>query len=180
MRKLVRDILVLGAILLPGAGASWASFNTAPCVFNNSPLTSVAECTWRSFKGEPGATRDVNDAADVLERRESCRKLEAVADTIIRTYGSSAATLSKAEFDVGREVPLERLPGRFHNLGGSWRDSPQVILRLDQAAKPTQVRLHWGHGRHAVVVFAKPAPKPPVGFYVRSVSPRTYVVANES
>ncbi len=145
-----------------------------------SPYSSVPEQVLRFVTGEPGATQDVNDAANDLERDGLYRELEAVSYEIMREYETSAATLPNAEFDVGREVPVERLPARFHKLGGSWRHSLQVILRVDAASKPTQVRLHWGHGRHAVIVYAKPPAHPPSGFHVRRVSPRTYVVANES
>lgn len=176
----LRQLLVGFGVVAIAVAIGWVVLLTATCAINPSLHASVPERVWRHLKGEPGATQDVNDAADILERGGECSELEGVADEIMRNYAAVAATLPEAEYDIGRAIPVENLPKRFHQLRGTWHGSPQVILRLDQGSKATQVRLNWGHGRHSIVVFADGPSEPPKGFYVRRVSPRTYVLAAES
>lgn len=175
------NTLVFSLLTLSIAGSLiWTAFLTAGCAIRPSPDSSVPECVWRHLWGEPGATQNVNDAADALEEMGVYRELETIADTLFQDYVDTASTLPQATFGSGRQVPLERLPEQFHSLGGSWRQPPDVILRDSESLEARQLRLHWGNGRHAIVVFEAPPPQIPEGFYVRKVSPRTYVIANES
>ncbi|AFY40162.1 hypothetical protein Lepto7376_4026 [[Leptolyngbya] sp. PCC 7376] len=176
--KIGKVLLFFPLALMAIGVLGWIAMHSVTCALFGSPHTSVSECTWRHLQGEPGATQDVNDAADILEQG-SYLALEEIADEIFLDYATTVSTLPESMYG-GWQVPIERLPERFHDLGGSWFQSPDLLLNDSESLEDRQLRLWWGNGRHGVLVFATPPVHPPEGFYVREVSPRTYVIANES
>ncbi|MEL6195718.1 MAG: hypothetical protein AAFQ77_01525 [Myxococcota bacterium] len=145
-----------------------------------APEQSVFAAAWRYVLGEPGATQDVNNAADILEETGAYRELEGIADRIFADCPAAAANHLPVRHGPGLRLPVEFIPERFHLLGRSYDTRPDVILRGCESSQGMQLRLHWGNGRHAIVVSDTPPDELPMSFYSRQVSPRTYVIAHES
>lgn len=174
---------LLPLLLVSFAAITIATFGMFAMQLKTSTMfrTSVPGRTVRWLLGEPGATQGVNDAADALTTANWDEELTVLADQLMDEYGAIASTLPEAEFSSGYSLPLDRLPPKFYELGGSFRHDPDLILRLDDTiSTPTAIVLSWGHMRHAIIVYAKPPSVPPQGFFVRQVSDRIYVIANES
>ena len=148
--------------------------------FVPTPRRSVLGGIVRWFLGEPGATQDVNDTADTLSSSGGSQELQDLADKLMAEYAPLAPTLPEAAFGRGRSLPVERLPITFRQMGGSFGDNPDLVLRLDSANVPTSVVISWGHLRHAIIVYKQPPTNPPEGFFVRRVTDRIFVVAGES
>jgi len=153
----------------------------------------VHERGWRGAArfvgGEPGATQDVNDAADWLIASHSAGELEAFADRVARDYGPTASRLPKA-FLGDPMFPLSEVPTKFMRLGWhrTWERNPppdpkygpECVLRFNDRGEVTAVEIQWGHRRHVAIVYARPPAREPRGFAVRKVTPRVFILANES
>ena len=113
------------------------AFGTVPVLRRSVPGRVIRWCL-----GEPGATQGVNDAADKIIARGWDRELIELADQLMEEYASTASTLPIA-FTGGRLLPPERLPEKFHTLGGGFSD-PDFVLRLDSSSRPTEVVISWG------------------------------------
>lgn len=143
----------------------------------------------RHIKGEPTATQDVNDAADWLVSSGNAPGLEAFADQMARDFGPAASSLPKA-FMGDPMLPISTVPQKFMRLGWNRRWErppstnpklgPECVLKLDDQGAVTALEIQWGHRRHVVIVYAQPPSPAPRGFAVRKVTPRIYIVANES
>jgi hypothetical protein len=141
-----------------------------------SPRRSFLGRTVRWLCGEPGATQDVNDAADMIETEGWADDLEKLADDVTTEFVPVREKLPKA-FVGGRLIPIGRLPSRFLELGGTWSDRNFEFV-LGEAPWTSLVMLSWGHLRHAVIIFPEAPSAAPVGFHVRRVSERVFVVAD--
>ena len=142
--------------------------------------TSVPGHIIRFCLGEPGATQDVNDAADKIISSGWEKDLIVLADTLTSEFGPVKDKLPEA-FMGGRSIPIEKMPARYRQLGGTYsRIPPELVLRSSEEGVPSQVVIDWAHMRHAIIVFSTPPSQPPQGFFVRKVNARIYVVANES
>jgi len=130
--------------------------------------------------GEPGATQDVNDAADKIRSSGWEKDLTDMADALMVEFTPIATNLPVA-FMGGRSIPIERLPAQYRQLGGIYSRLnvvPELVLRQGQLGAPDQIVIDWAHMRHAIIIYAVPPHDSPTGFYVRKVSNRIYVVAD--
>jgi hypothetical protein len=134
----------------------------------------------RWLAGEPLATQRVHETADALAGAPMGQQLEQRADEIITNHLSVASTLPRAEHGRGHLVPPTEIPAELIPPDGGFGGAPEILLRIGRDEEPPAVILSWGHMRHAVIVYATAPESPPTGFLVRSVSRRTWVVANES
>jgi hypothetical protein len=134
----------------------------------------------RWLAGEPLATQRVDEAADALEGTTMGRQLEQRVEEILAAYLPVASTLPRAEHVRGHLVPPNEIPQELIPPDGGFGGAPDILLRSGDDTEPPAVILGWGHMRHAVIVYANAPDRAPAGFFVRSVSPRTWVVANES
>ncbi len=128
--------------------------------------------------GEPGATQQVNDAADKIISSNWNSELEKLCDKLINEYKPLTSKLKHEPFSDGYLIPLERIPIKFYKLGP--HNEPDVVIRIDEHPEPSSLVFSWGHMRHAIFVFTKKPLVEPKGFHSRKVSDRVYVVANES
>jgi len=161
------------AIVLLGAVVTVAALGNIPILRNTVPGRIVRWCF-----GEPGATQRVNDAADKLTSSGWDKELIQLSDQLMIEYAATATTLPKAPFN-DRLLPIDRLPQKYHKLGGRF-GNPKLVLRVDYASKPTAVVISWANMRHAIITYADPPEVSPEGFFVRQVNDRIYVIANES
>jgi hypothetical protein len=86
--------------------------------------------------------------------------------------------------------PLSEVPTKFMRLGWhrAWERNPppdpkygpECVLKLNDGGEVTAVEIQWGHRRHAAIVYARPPAREPRGFAVRKVTPRVFILANES
>jgi hypothetical protein len=53
------------------------------------------------------------------------------------------------------------------------------MMAVNSAFKPTAVIISWGNTRHIIVIYADPPKVSPEGFFVRQVTDRIYVIAND-
>jgi hypothetical protein len=128
---------------------------------------------------DPPAARWAETNGDWLASTSAGLDLEALADRLMNEYDGTAIGLPEAEFsDGGRALPPAQLPAKFRERGGLF-GQPQLFVRLDANSKPAVLVVSWGHLRRAILVFRKPPPEPPNGFWVRRVGDRTYVVVEE-
>ena len=130
----------------------------------------VASCS----SGEPGAVRDVNEAADSLLREGAWREVQQIADDLMTSAPVEVPFV--ARWDEAPPGLTKRLPERLWRMGDRGR-RPPGILRLDRH----EVRFIWpvfGGNSHEVVVRSK-APTPmPVVYFGRIVSDRLFVLHN--
>jgi hypothetical protein len=99
------------------------SFGTVPALRTTIPGRIV-----RWFLGEPTATQDVNDAADKLIANGWDKELISLSDQLMTEY-ATVTTLPEAPFgghlddarlDDARLIPIDRLPEKYHELGGTF------------------------------------------------------------
>jgi len=144
--------------------------------------TSIPGKISRFFLGEPGATQDVNDAADQIESAGWAGELTGWADRLMSEYGPIKDKLPKT-FMGADLIPISHLPSQYRHLGGMFSGlgiEPELGLRPADRDHPAQVVIDWAHMRHSIIIFSEPPKNLPAGFYVRKVNDRIYVVANES
>lgn len=141
--------------------------------------TSIPGQVVRFCLGEPGATQWVNDTADKIVSSGWTAELQEVSSRLMSEFGLVSATLPEEGFSGGRSIPLERLPLKFRELGGSYGE-PDLALQTKEDGSPVALVVSWGHMRQAILIFASAPLNPPRGFFVRKVDDRIYVVANES
>ena len=96
---------------------------------------------------------------------------------LMTDYTPIANTLP--EVATGKLLPQEKLPQKFHELGGMYAQ-PQLILRSDNSSQGEAIILSWGNMRHGIIIYSQPPKVSPEGFFVRQVNERIYVIANES
>lgn len=152
------------------------SITTACNGSGNGPSNAVI----KSFQSEPGATQTVNDAAEWLLSSGGDKELTDLADQLMADYAGTAITLEPEEVIGGRLIPLNHIPNKFHDLGGDLLGDPILALRLNETDTPAELVLSWGNMRHSIIVYAESPSQAPEGFFVREVSDRIYVIANES
>ena len=130
--------------------------------------------------GEPGATQDVNDAADVILSEGWEPDLMALSDSLLAEYRAMPTRAPGASFMGGFLIPIEKLPDRYRQLGGTYSGvEPEFAFRPRDDSGPDRIVIGWAHMRHAVIIYSVAPPGSPTGFHVRKVSARMYVVANE-
>jgi hypothetical protein len=166
MRLLKRLILVLiiGALFV-------ITFVSVPALRTSIPGRIIRFCL-----GEPGATQEVNDAADTIISSGWTSELETLTDKLMLEYAPITSTLKKAQWGDGYLLPLDRLPAKFRKLGGFFGD-PELILRTDANGIATALVLSWGHMRHSITIFAIPPSAAPQGFFSRQIGKRIYIAA---
>jgi hypothetical protein len=169
VRFLKKSLLALAVVAIGGA-----SFAFIPGVRTTAPGRAARFCL-----GEAAATQWVNDTADRISSAERSKELQELADQLISEFAPLASTLPQEPFTRGRLLPIDRLPPTFRSLGGSFGD-PEMVVKFDDAAKPTALILSWGHMRQCIVIHTAPITNPPQGFATRRVNDRIYVIANES
>jgi len=103
-------------------------------------------------------------------------ELQDVSDRLISEAAPISSTLPIEPFSGGRSLAVDKLPLKFRQLGGMYRD-PDLVLRLSNDHVGAAVVVSWGHMREAIIIFAVPPAVAPCGFSVRKVSDRIYVVA---
>ena len=128
----------------------------------------------RWLNGEGALAQAVHDAADALLADEGHRRLEAFADDTLWTYGPIAEGLHVVDYTPDRRLPIV-VPPEFAKLGDGYPPRPE--LRAPEGGRPTAFVLSWR--RRTVIVYTTPPASPPEGKLVRTVSPRTHVVACE-
>jgi hypothetical protein len=168
-----RNRMVLTLLMVVGVVVAFA---VIPLARRTIPGRIVRWCL-----GEPGvATQDVNDAADKIRSSGWEKNLTDLADALMVEFTPIATNLPEA-FMGGRSIPIERLPAQYRQLGGTYsRLDPELVLRQGHLDTPDQIVIDWAHTRHAIIIYAVPPHDSPTGFYVRKISNRIYVVANES
>lgn len=146
-----------------------------------SPHKSFAGRLLRFCAGEPGATQDVNDAADTILSRKWEEDLELFAGQMIKEFETKKDTFPPA-FMGGYLLPTDRLPAHYRKLSPLFLPGlePELVMKLSGDSTETQIVIDWAHMRHAVIIYAKPPKQCPEGFYIRKVNERIYVVAGAS
>ena len=124
------------------------------------------------FGGEDPVA-EVNNAADWLLDTGDWRDLERVADALMKEPPGSLPYTSRWS-ELPRST-AERFPARFWRLGGRTPTAPTYLFMAEG-----RVLFSWSrfaNAFHGVYVFARPPFHPPLGFFGRRVSGRTFIVA---
>lgn len=131
--------------------------------------------------GEPGATQGVNDAVDIIQSQGWEPDLIELSASLFTEYRALPTNSLSASYMGGFLIPIERLPDRYRQLGGTYsRMKPEFAYRPRDDRGPERIVIDWAHMRHAVIIYSEAPQKSPTGFHVRKISDRIYVVANES
>src|SRR5580693_4422415 len=116
MRRSRKVILAITIVVLT-AGA----FATLPALRTSIPGRVVRFCL-----GEPGATQWVNDTVDKISSPEWTTELQEVSNRLMSEFGPIASTLPNELFSGGRSIPVDRLPLKYRQLGGMYRDDADL------------------------------------------------------
>ena len=154
MKRIKRITIVLLVVAL-----TVVALGKIPVLRNTIPGRSARCCL-----GEFGAAQRVNDAADKLISSGWDKELIQLSDHLMIEYAATATTLQQQSANH-HLLPIERLPQKYHELGGTY-GTPRLLLQVDSASKPTAVVISWGNMRHAIIVYADPLKVSPEGFFV--------------
>jgi hypothetical protein len=141
--------------------------------------TSIAGKIIRFLSGEPGATQDVNDAADLIIKNKWQSELEKLSDSLITEYLPQFHDLPKEKYGGGYLLPAGKIPAKYLMLGRMWSNPDLEIVMNEENTEPALL-FCWGHGRHQMLIYQKEPKAKPTGFYFRQVGKRIFVGAHYS